>query len=292
MDRRLEQLKQEYSQVPIPEELDFVVREALNQTRRRKPVFRKYMAGVGAAAIVLVAGINMSPALAQPLSEVPVVGSIVKVLTFREYKIDNGTTQANIQVPAITNLENKTLEQTLNNKYLEESKKLYDDFIVEMNELKQKGGGHMGVDSGYVVKTDTDRILAVGRYVVNTVGSSSTTFKYDTIDKENQVLLTLPGLFRDDQYINLISETIKEQMREQMKADPQKIYWVEGTGNEMPESNFKAIAPDQSFYINKDGKLVIVFDKYEVAPGYMGVVEFTILTSALADVLVSNEYIK
>ncbi|MDU5177028.1 RsiV family protein, partial [Clostridium sp.] len=41
-----------------------------------------------------------------------------------------------------------------------------------------------------------------------------------------------------------------------------------------------------------EGKLVISFDKYEVAPGYMGVVEFVIPTEILSDSLVSNEYIK
>ncbi len=48
---------------------------------------------------------------------------------------------------------------------------------------------------------------------------------------------------------------------------------------------------DQNFYITQQGKLVIVFDEYEVAPGFMGIVEFEILTALLADVLVSNEYI-
>lgn len=42
----------------------------------------------------------------------------------------------------------------------------------------------------------------------------------------------------------------------------------------------------------EEGKLVISFDKYEVALGYMGVLEFTIPTEILANILVSNEYIK
>ncbi|WP_274365836.1 RsiV family protein [Paenibacillus thermotolerans] len=292
MDQRLEKLRDQYEQVPIPEQLDFVVRKALKQQGESRSLHKKYMAGAGAAAILLIAGLNTSPAFAHSLSEVPVVGSIVKVLTFREYKIDSGTASATIQVPAITNLDNKTLEQTLNKKYLEESKELYNDFIAEMEKLKEHGGGHLGVDSGYVVKTDNERILSVGRYVVNTVGSSSTTYKYDTVDKKNQILITLPSLFTDDRYINLISDNIKEQMKEQMKADSEKMYWVEGTGNKIDELNFISIAKDQPFYINEDGKLVIVFNKYEVAPGYMGVLEFMIPTDAIAPVLVSNEYVK
>ncbi|SDN01143.1 Protein of unknown function [Paenibacillus sp. yr247] len=292
MDRKLEQMKQQYMDIPIPEELDFIVNKAIKQNKKRKSNV-KWISAVAAAGILFVTGINTSPSFAHALSEVPLVGNLIKVLTFREYKFNDGSYQAKLAVPAITNLENKTLEDTLNNKYLEEGKKLYSDFMAEMESLKQKGGGgHLGVNSGYVVKTDNDQIFAVGKYVVNTVGSSSTTFKYDTIDKKKQLLITLPSLFIDDRYIGVISENIKEQMKGQMKQDQQKIYWVEGVPNEI-NSYFKTINKDQSFYINTNGQLVISFQKYEVAPGYMGIVEFVIPTNVLSDILSSrDEYIR
>ncbi|WP_334309184.1 RsiV family protein [Clostridioides difficile] len=40
--------------------------------------------------------------------------------------------------------------------------------------------------------------------------------------------------------------------------------------------DFESINKYQDFYFNKDGNLVISFDEYEVAPGYMGAVEFVI----------------
>jgi hypothetical protein len=222
------------------------------------------------------------------MSEVPVVGKLVKVLLVREYKINEDTYNAEVKVPAVEGLENQELQNSLNEKYLVENEKLYAEFNKEIEELKAAGGGHLGVDSGYVIKTDTDKILSIGRYVVNTVGSSSTTFKYDTVDKQNQILITLPSLFKDDSYIDVISENIIAQMRQQMKDDEQKFYWVE----EGDISPFEKIKADQSFYINSDNKLVVSFDKYEVAPGYMGVIEFEIPTETLSNVLVSNEYVK
>ena len=63
-------------------------------------------------------------------------------------------------------------------------------------------------------------------------------------------------------------------MAEQMKKDKNKIYWL--NDKEARNSNFKSIKRDQGFYINKSGELVICFDKYEVGPGAMGLVEFTI----------------
>ena len=38
------------------------------------------------------------------------------------------------------------------------------------------------------------------------------------------------------------------------------------------------------FRSNDDGQIVICFDEYEVAPGYMGLVEFTVEDEAVADI--------
>lgn len=298
-DNNLEELKKEYMNVPIPMELDFVVKKALKErginSMDRKNNFKRTRiaaASIAAALVVFTAGLNSSQVFAATLSKVPVVGSIAKVLTFREYTINEDNFNANIEVPVIQGLENKTLESSLNKKYLAENKELFEQFKTDMEELKKNGGGHLGVDSGYTVKTDTDRILSIGRYLVNTVGSSSTTMKYDTIDKKNEILITLPSLFKDDKYVDIISENIKSQMIEQYKADNDKFYWVEGIEQEANMGLFEKILKEQNFYINTEDKLVISFDKYEVAPGYMGVVEFTIPTEILSDILVSSEYIK
>ena len=289
MSEQLDHLKRKYKDIPIPRELDSVVKNAIKQgkKKRKRVNWKKKLIGAGAAAaILMIAGINTSPAFAKAISNVPLVGSLVKVLTFTEFTVNEETAKANIKVPAITNMDNKALETAINNKYLEENKKLYNDFKDEMEEVKKSGGGHIGVESGYEVKTDNNQILAIGRYVANTVGTSSTTFTYNTIDKQNQLLITLPSLFKDNSYIQLISENIKEQMKQQMKSDSDKTYWLDG------EMGFKTITHDQSFYINNNGKLVISFNKYDVAPGYMGVVEFIIPTKVIADVLVSNVYVK
>ena len=57
------------------------------------------------------------------------------------------------------------------------------------------------------------------------------------------------------------------QMEEQMAADASLSYLTD---------EFTAIDPEQSFHWNADGDLVLVFDEYAVAAGYMGMVEFTI----------------
>ncbi|WP_312832682.1 RsiV family protein [Sedimentibacter saalensis] len=296
-NNNIDQLKNDYINIVIPEELDFAVRKSLMEGKKKmnRQKYLKIAKTTAATAAVITAvftvGINTSEALALTLSEIPVINKIVRVLTFREYNINEDTYNANIKTPAIEGLENKELESSLNEKYLEENKLLYEQFAKDMESMKANNGGHLGVDSGYVVKTDTDKILSVGRYVVNTVGSSSTTFQYDTIDKENEILITLPSLFKDESYIDIISENIKEQMIKLHEIDEYNVYWIEGI-EDSSMAVFNKISSNQSFYINNENKLVISFDKYEVAPGYMGVLEFEIPSDILGDVLISDEYIK
>ncbi|KMY42810.1 RsiV family protein [Peribacillus loiseleuriae] len=294
MNEKLKELEKQYNEVPIPKELDFVVKNALRQGKKKKKRSLQWLLGSAAAAAMLfTAGLNVSPAMARTLSEIPLVGSVVKVLTWIEYEVAEDTYDATIKVPSIENLENKDLSKTLNEKYRSEGKALYDSFIDEVSDLKENGGGHVGVDSGYDIKTDNDQILSIGRYIVNTVGSSSTVMHYDTIDKQNEILITLPMLFKDDSYIKTISENIIEQMHEQAAADSDKVYWVKGGSlpDEEVIDGFTTIKAEQQFYISDKGKLVISFDKYEVAPGYMGIVEFEIPTEVLKNDLVSSKYI-
>ncbi|MCH1626884.1 DUF3298 and DUF4163 domain-containing protein [Fredinandcohnia quinoae] len=286
----MEKLKNEYKQIPIPKELDQVVNKALSQKLRKKGPGLKWVSGIAAAAIIFISAVNVSPSFANAMANVP---GMVKIVNLVNFTIDEERFHADVKVPEITNLENEELQATLNEKYLKENQQLYDQFMKDMEELKAKDGGNIGIDSDYQVLVDNDKLLTIKRTVVHTAATANEVVQFDTIDKKNQVLLTLPSLFKDDQYVNVISENIKEQMLAQMKADPNKIYWVKGAGLEMmDDEDFKSIAKDQSFYINNNGKLMISFDEYEVAPGYMGAVSFEIPTEVINAQLVSHEYIK
>jgi hypothetical protein len=298
MEKKIEKLKNEYLNVPIPSELESVVGKALKEkgVNRMKHKNRFYgikvtAASVAASFIVFTIGLNTSSVFADAVSKLPVLGSFVKALTFREYTVNEDKYKMHIKIPEIQGLENKKLQSSLNEKYLEENKKLYEKFMADMEDLKKSGGGHLGIRSGYEVKTDTDRILSIGRYFVNTVGSSSTVFKYDTIDKKNEILISMPSLFKDERYVDVISDNIKKQMVEQYNADNRKFYWVAEIEQKGNVKLFEKISKEQNFYITAEGKLVISFDKYEVGPGSTGIAQFVIPTEILRDILVSNEYI-
>ena len=58
-------------------------------------------------------------------------------------------------------------------------------------------------------------------------------------------------------------------------------YWL---NDEIEEWNFKAITDETSFYLNEKDNVVIGFNEGDVAPMYMGTVEFEIPAEVVADI--------
>lgn len=290
MNDKLKNLKEQYNNIPIPKKLESVIEKNLQcppkKSKRKLPIF---FTSVAAAAVLFTVGLNTNPAMAKSLADVPVIGQVVQVLTFTKYEMEKDAYTAEIQVPQITGSSADI--EALNEKYAEEGKTLYEQFKADIEEME---AGNMSLNSGYVIETDTDEILSFGRYVEVIVASASTVMKYTTIDKNAETVITLPSLFKDDRYIEIISRYIEEELHNRMiETEGSDMYWIGGTEyHDESFGVFEGIKPDQNFYITEDGKLVMSFDEYEIAPGHMGQVTVEIPTKLLQDVLVSNIYIK
>ncbi|MEG2788247.1 MAG: DUF3298 domain-containing protein [Romboutsia sp.] len=268
-NKKIDQLKNEYKNIEVSDRLENIVNESLY---RKSKNYTKWMY-VAASITILLGTINLNPSFANTLEDIPVIGNIVKVVNFANYKVEDNGFDVDIESPKIEGLKDKKLEYKLNKEFEDEGKNLYDEYLKEIEVLKEQGiEGREMVKSWYDVKTDNEDILSIALYTHHAQGSSSTEGKYYTIDKDDEVVLTLEGMFRGSDYINIISENIKYQMKEIMKQDKDKYYWLE---DELVE-NFDSIIKEQKFYINKNNELVICFDKYEVGPGYMGMQEFII----------------
>lgn len=290
MNDKLNKLHTQYKDIPIPQELEMMIEKNLQRPpKKRKRKLPLFLTSVAAAAILFTVGLNTNPAMAKNLADVPVIGQVVKVLTFTEYEMVKDEYTVDIQVPQISGSSADI--EALNEKYAQEGKLLYEQFKTDIEEME---AGNMAVNSGYVIKTDTDEILSFGRYVEVIVASSSSVMQYTTIDKQAETAITLPSLFKDDRYVEIISRYLEDEMRRKMiETKGDEMYWVGGTEwHDESFGVFEGISPEQNFYITKAGKLVISFDEYEAAPGFMGLVTFEIPTELLQDVLVSNKYIK
>ncbi|OJV65873.1 MAG: hypothetical protein BGO41_08010 [Clostridiales bacterium 38-18] len=282
----LSDLKQDFFAIQPPERLEKRISKTISWEIIKRRT-KQYASVFSLCFVLFVGGLNLNESFAMAMNDVPIIGAIVRVLSFNFATLDTGNITANVETPVITGLTNEALEETLNAKYYDESKALYEEFIKEVGD-PSSFEGHMGFDTGFVVKTDTEELLSIGRYYVNTAGSSSTTFEYDTIDKKEGLVITLPSLFKDQTYIEVISNYLIEEMQRQMKEDEGKIYWV-GDSEIEP---FERIEENQDFYISAEHKLVLSFDKYTIAPGYMGIIEFIIPTELISELLVSDKYIR
>lgn len=160
---------------------------------------------------------------------------------------------------------------------LDRSVEEYADELIRRYEAElaeTHGQGNIELDSSYEVVTDNDHYLSLRISSVLTQASSTQLVKIFTVEKSTGNVLTLGELFRNHpDTLNTVSENIKEQMVQQMQQDARKTYYLD-TGN--PGSDFKGLTGNESFYFDSQGQLVIVFNEYDVAPGYMGAVEFTI----------------
>lgn len=84
-----------------------------------------------------------------------------------------------------------------------------------------------------------------------------------TIDLISGESLQLKDIFVEGaDYINPISENIKEQMHKRMTQDENVYYWLD---DEIGELNFKTISEETSFYINEKDNVVISFNQGEVS---------------------------
>ena len=281
---KLQKLKENYINIEIPDKLDDIVNQAINNKKSaNKRNIIKNLGIVAASLVVFISSVNISPVFANTLEDIPVIGSIVKVVNFSNYNFNKNGFDVSVKVPKVEGLKNKKLENELNEELQKEGKSLYNDYVNEVKELQEGNiqGRKIG-ESWYEIKTDNDDILSLVTFNYQAQGSTNTTRKFYNIDKKNETAMTLKSMYKDKDYISIISENIKSQMKEQMEKDPDKYYWVD---SDMPEIDFKAINEDQGFYINQNNELVICFDKYEVAPGYMGLVEFVIPQEILKPII-------
>lgn len=284
----MEKWKKEYENIKVPEEMKDRIERAVKRAQKEKKRMRrmKMWKNVGSMAAVLAIVLilpNTSQKVAAAMQQIPVLGDFFKVVTVREYQVDGERNMADVKVPEVSVDDGITSEEgedasvgqaketaeAINFDIQQVTNQLIEEFESTMEEYGDEGYQDLFIDSN--VLTDNDRWFALELILYQGAGSGYERHRHYTIDKTTGKRAALSDFYGED-YIATISEQVKTQMREQMAADENIHYWVDE--KDVPEWNFQAIKEDQDFYINPDGHVVICFDEYEVAPGYMGCVEF------------------
>jgi hypothetical protein len=221
------------------------------------------------------------------MEQIPVLGKLIEVVTFRDYEYESDRNHADIEVPEIKVELGLPEDQTLENlerttdEINREIKKITDSLIEEFETYLEEEG-HQDILVKSEILTATADYFTLKLLCYQGAGSGYQWNYYYTIDLNTGKRLQLKDVFAEGaDYITPISEAIKEQMQAQMDADENVYYWLD---DEIEEWNFKSVTDETSFYINENGNVVIGFNEGDVAPMYMGAVEFEIPGDVLNDI--------
>lgn len=110
-------------------------------------------------------------------------------------------------------------------------------------------------------------------FVITKSESSASAYQeqyFYNIDIENGKELNLRDVLGEN-YKEIIDDSVNKQIKERTKEDKSNVYFTDDEGG------FSGIENEyQDFYINENKKVTVVFQKYEIAPGYMGIQNFEI----------------
>ncbi|WBW97416.1 DUF3298 and DUF4163 domain-containing protein [Oceanirhabdus sp. W0125-5] len=291
MNNKFDKAKRRFESIEIPEELNEMVNKTIkesndekirvsNKPKKKNKIKIAAIAGLVAGS-VFVLGLNTSAAFAKTVYEAPIIGSIAKVLTFVDYNYSNDIVQEEISIPKVEGLKDKEFEGKINSEIEEKMKLAVKEAEERAEEFKKEfletGGTEeeyekrkINIKVDYEIKAAKDDVLSFVISSFDSIAAAYAEYNYYNINLETDEIITLESIFGPD-YVDIISTNVLKQIEEQ-KNDETKVFF-EG------ENGFKEIREDIDFYINEDKNAVIVFDKYEIAPGAMGRIEFEIITS-------------
>lgn len=292
----LDKMRQQYERYEMSEEQLRAMKRRIDEAKRDR---RRMMGGSGlkriagavaAAAVLFVLLPNTSEHVAYAMSHIPVVGMLVDVVTFRDYHHESERQNADIEIPEVVtrdiSSQDKEVQANLQksaeeiNKEIEE---ITEQIIAEFKKNLEFQEGYQDVVVKHeVLATGTD-YFTLKLICYQGAGSGAEWDYFYTIDLKTGKRIALGDLFQDGaDYISVISENIKEQMRKQMKEQEHVVYWVDDY--KIPEWTFNQITETTSFYLNQEGSLVICFNEGDVAPMAMGCVEFVIPDEVIAGI--------
>lgn len=278
LDRISEELKKRAPTIPpeVSERFDRTLEELTEGKRTfgRRKRWRPVAASV-ATAFVLVFFLlpNVSADVSYAMQELPVIGDIIRITSVYKKQTEDAYHFEDIQAPELEGSGqmqepvesiNKDVDALVSRVMTE-----YENGIADMPDA------HTGLMIDYEILTNNEHWFTMKLMIYHAAGSSAVEYHFYHIDKDTGQLVTLSDLFAPDfDYVSVFSEEVKEQMHQRMAENENQYYWI--YGEEEYGWGLDRIDPDQSFYFDADGNLVLVFGKYEVAPGYMGTPEFTI----------------
>ncbi|MEF9920480.1 DUF3298 and DUF4163 domain-containing protein [Anaerorhabdus sp.] len=277
--------KSKYDNIEIPDELDSIINNALKEgkTLRRKTITKKIMKKTSIVLVILIFSmislVNVSPVFAKAIYEIPLIGDLCQVLTFRSYHFEDEIKYVDVKIPNIVNTGKTDLERRVNteiqnviNQCVKESEDIAKDYYEAFIETGGKAEEFIpvGITVDYDVKYINKSIVSFVVTQQQTAFSAYNHTLYYNIDLETNRYLTLKDLFGSD-FVKIISTEIENTING-WNDEKRNLLWSDLNISDL-------ISENTNFYINQDNQVVIVFEKYEAAAGSAGNLEFLITTT-------------
>ena len=296
-NNRMDEFKRDYENIDIPQQLSQVVQGSIdkalfeikaeerkvveinNERAKRVKMMRKRAMGVAAAAVFMIGGfgvgVNASPAFADTVADMPVLGNLAKIFTIQQEYVEDEV-YVSVKVPGVEGLNNPELEKKINGLVQEQVDEAVEETKAMLAEEKEMWLAAGGDESDYVereilvdyqVNHMSDDFISFTVFKTETLASAYFDMLHYNYDLRTGEEVELEDVLGTD-YKRIVEEQVLAEIAKREAADENNLFTVDRAIE---------IDEDQPFYVNGKGNVVIVFNKYEIAPGYMGIQEFEIV---------------
>lgn len=282
MNSEFKNAKEAYDATPIPPELETRVLQGIRQGKalyraRKNRTFRR-LAATAACLVLVLAGLNLSPALAHAASNVPVLGGLFRMLTVSSYNTSEDGINYDVTVPGLE--ADSTLADAVNaaiqekvDAHMAKARQDWDDyrdaFFATGGTEEEWNNREMNVIIDYEIKSQTDaRISFVVTLAEGWVSFMEERYYYNLDIAENRDI-TLRDLLGED-WVEHCNAAIRSQIDTSRDGEGFSYFFAP------EEGGFTSVDESTQFYIQEDGSIVVAFPRYSIAAGAAGIPEFPI----------------
>ena len=293
--------KQTYESIPIPEKLNEMVAQTIASQNKEeirmsyenkkttaktsRPLWKNCMAAAAAFLVAGTVGLNASPAFAEEMHKVPVIGTLAQVLTFRSFTGIVDDVELDVTVPMVKGMDGKELPAKVNAqiqqlttnyeaKAKEELAEYKEAFFADGGTEAEWADRTMSLFIDYEVKHFADDILSLQVTTAKSWVAAEEAYHFYNIDLEKDAPLTLADVLGEN-YVEICNKSITDQIEARLGMDENAAFFGFGDDDGLTEG-FTTVTEDTPFYLNAEGDVVISFPEYSIAPGSMGIQEFVI----------------
>ena len=189
-----------------------------------------------------------------------------KLQLLKEKHYETEGTIVTVKIPHVVNVKDDKVKKVIN-KLITQA---IDDFTNEFKEFdKEPNTEHKLIaDITFQNYYSDDKIISFSINATQIMADSYLQKKFYTVDLKTGEVYNIEHFLGSD-YQNIVKKSVQQQIAENKEKYPNLMYFDEAVNN-------LKITNEQPFYINKDNQVVVVFNPFEIAPGYMSLPEFII----------------